>query len=153
MKKVLLVAQAPSRTAGRDRALSGRSGQRLAAFADLSFPDEFFESFDTVNVLARWPGKHGGKYRYREKGDRFPIAAARRKARQITKTFDRYSAVVLCGSRVARAFDMKVGFFEWGELHGTPCVCIPHPSGVNQKYNDPATRLAARHVLREALAG
>lgn len=145
-----MVGQAPSRTAGKLRAFDGASGRRLAKLAQVPW-EEFFDRFDTVNLLARWPGKHGGAYRYRAKGDRFPVASARRRAGRIAKTFGDYRAVVLCGSKVAEAFGLPPRAFEWAIVNGTGVFVIPHPSGCNVVYNDEHQRYRAICVLRAAL--
>jgi uracil-DNA glycosylase len=144
----LVVGQAPSRTAGRERAFDGASGRRLAKIAGIDF-SEFFEVFETVNLLRRWPGKHGGRYPYREKGDRFPLGAAKRAARRIARDLERRPrpAVVICGSKVAEAFGLAARFFDWQQVGGTPALVIPHPSGCNLLWNVKENRDAGRIEL------
>ena len=151
--KLLFVGQAPSRTAGRVRAFDGRSGQRLASLLDLTLA-EFLAIVDTVNLLARWPGKHGGKYAYREKGDRFPIATARRKANRLKKELHalRHPVVVLCGRRVARAFGVEGEFLSRHRRGGIQVLLFPHPSGCSQWWNDPKNVRAARRALLDAFS-
>jgi len=155
-RKILLVGQAPSRSAGKERAFDGPSGRRLAKLAGIEF-EELFERLDTVNLLARWPGKHGGKYAWREKGDRFPIARAKRAAKRISRMFGRYRVVVLCGRRVARAFAFPK-YVRGIELRAPLrtndawVLTIPHPSGCNLLYNDRGVRTTVREFLNAAFA-
>lgn len=140
----LLVGQAPSRSAGHARAFDGESGRRLARLLDLP---SIFDAFETVNLLRRWPGKHGGRYAYREKGDRFPLQAARRSARRLRATLTPGRVVVLCGGRVARAFGIDVPALHWARIDGCWVLVLPHPSGCNLWWNDPANRERAEIAL------
>jgi uracil-DNA glycosylase len=144
----LLVGQAPSRSAGHARAFDGESGRRLARLLDVP---SLFDAFETVNLLRRWPGKHGGRYAYRQKGDRFPRRAARRSADRLRATFPPGRVVVLCGSRVARAFGIYAGFLQWVRLDWCWALVLPHPSGCNLWWNDPANRESAEVALRCAM--
>lgn len=59
--------------------------------------------------------------------------------------------LVLCGRRVATAFDL--GHLEWFrriDREGVEYVAIPHPSGRNYEYNDPATVARAGEAVRWA---
>lgn len=161
-RKILLVGQAPSRSAGKERAFDGPSGRRLAKLAGIAF-EELFERFDTVNLLARWPGKHGGRYQYREKGDRFPIARAKRAAKKIKSGWWTYSTVILCGSRVAKAFGIDGPAMSWHDavkmvetkheimFHHVRVLLLPHPSGCNIFYNSALKRAMACIEIHRAM--
>lgn len=150
--KLLFVGQAPSRSAGRKRAFDGPgSGRRLASLLGLTLP-EFLEEADTANLLPRWPGKHGGKYAFREKGDRFPVGQARRRARRMMASgeLSRWPLVVLCGRRVARAFGVAAPLLSFERLEGAWFMAFPHPSGCNLWWNDPRNAERAGFELRMA---
>lgn len=81
-----------------------------------------------MNLLAEFPGKSG-------KGDAFPIALARARAARMRLGGE----VVLLGRHVARAFGAQgAPFLEWFDLRGAWAAVVPHPSGVNHWWNDPA---------------
>ena len=149
--KLLVVGQAPSKTAGKVRAFDGASGERLARLLGLSL-DAFLRNVDTRNLLGRWPGKHGGKYAHRDKGDRFPISAARRRARALQKEIHalRWPVVVLCGRRVADAFGVSAPFLGWERRGAIEVLVVPHPSGCNLWWNDRDNAAEARRALRLA---
>lgn len=56
---------------------------------------------------------------------------------------------VLCGRRVADAFGVTAGFFEWTSTRNgrRPVVVIPHPSGRNRCWNDPTVRTRCADTL------
>lgn len=57
---------------------------------------------------------------------------------------------VLClGQRVAQACGLG-GWFDKKTHEGVEYVAIPHPSGKNQMYNNPATRAGARMAIQWA---
>jgi hypothetical protein len=152
MSKVLLVGQAPSRSSGRATAFDGSSGKRLAKILGIPW-GSFYDYFDTANLFKRWPGKHGGKYAYRDKGDRFPLGSARRSAKRLEKTFPSYPVVTFAGSRTARAFGYQVPFFTWFDRRdGGVGMVIPHPSGTNLLYHEPRTRLRTKSQVWGAIA-
>lgn len=109
------------------------SSARLRAYG---LPDG---SFDAVNLLGRWPGSAG-------KGSRFPrcdhtlasIAGGRR--------------ALLLGRRVAASVGCgRVPYLRWVDVGGVEAAVVPHPSGVNRWWNDPANREAARLFFEDAL--
>lgn len=58
---------------------------------------------------------------------------------------------VLCGRRVATAFDqLDLPWFRRTEKGGVEYVAIPHPSGRNYEYHDPATVARAGEAVRWA---
>ena len=155
--KPLVVGQAPSKTAGHRRAFDGDSGRRFAKLLGISL-EQFLSECDTVNLLRSWPGKHGGAYAYRDKGDRFPIAAAKRGAVRVMRELDavRNPILVLCGRRVARAFGVHGDFLQWGVMpsrgHGAVMfLTIPHPSGCNVWWHDARNRELAAAALESVL--
>lgn len=159
--KLLLVGQAPSRSAGARRAFDGRSGERLACCLEMTLT-EMLSIVDTVNVFSAWPGKHGGRYAYREKGDRFPITDARRRASLLDRCplFRNRPVVVFASARTAQAFGYLYPIFTWFDRpdpwcldHGRPSLglIIPHPSGCNLLWNDPSIRDQVARSLGDAI--
>jgi hypothetical protein len=104
---------------------------------------ELLDAFEARNLLGRWPGAAG-------KGSAWDAARARRAASRKPLR----GVVVLLGARVARAYDLDpLGWGHWLRLtRHAAVVAVPHPSGVNHLYNDPAARELAGRVLREALS-
>lgn len=144
---MLLVGQAPSRDSDPARAFSGRSGERLCQLSGLTHR-EFWDRVDAINLIDAWPGKRGPK------GDRFNLVEARKAAVVYMNTFaDRgpsYRSFVLVGRMVATAFGL--GHLDWFACYGIPCYAvIPHPSGANYLWNQPAIVERARAFFRERL--
>jgi uracil-DNA glycosylase len=144
--KTLLVGEAPARTTVGARPFSGRTGARLAELAGV---ERLRDSFEVVNLLDRWPGPTGAK------GSEFPMEVARaRAAAMVPRLVLRRRRVVLVGRRVAGAFRLaRLPYLSWERIDGLAEVAVlPHPSGVNQWYNDPGNVERARRFLREAAA-
>lgn len=100
---------------------------------------------DAVNLLARFPGKAG-------KGDRFPPPEGRRRAVQLLPALRRRPITVLAGRAVARAFGVEAWpYFLERRVEGALLVVMPHPSGVNRWWNDPAHREEARAFARRVV--
>lgn len=109
---------------------------------------ELLASFETANLLGRWPGPQG-------KGSAWNRAAAERAARRRPLG----AVTVLLGRRVAEAYARStcpwLRGVEWGEWRSGPrdqqVVVVPHPTGINRLYNDEAVRALVGEALREAL--
>lgn len=104
-----------------------------------------------VNLLPDYPGRAVG-----ERGDAFPIAAARTRARMFGETWQPGDRVLLCGRNVARSFHLeRLPYLHWKPLTlREPRIRIavmPHPSGVNRWWNDPQNRRAATEFVRELI--
>jgi uracil-DNA glycosylase len=154
-----LVGQAPSRESDPTRPFSGRSGARLAALAGVEH-DRLAEAFRLRNVIDWYPGPGRGG----EKGDAFPMRVARPAAIALARTFEIGASVILVGLNVARAFrvgsEKPLTWFRCAVVHDLPggvarfvgfrAAIIPHPSGINRWWNEPANELAAAEFLREA---
>jgi uracil-DNA glycosylase len=169
-----LLGEAPSRSGDRYYRfpLSGAVGQRLAEWAGLE-PDKsgtrygrwywpLNSAFELRNLLERYPGSMPGG------GAALPMIPARCAwARLLPDLSGR--VVVLLGARLRDMARAPREFGVWGP--GVPLrqpgleegygledgvsmqvVAIPHPSGLNRSYNDPAQEALASRVLREALA-
>lgn len=139
MSRPLLVGQAPSRDTDGGLPFSGRSGRRLAALAGFPHAD-LGARFELANVLDRWPGKAA-------RGDRFPAREARAAAARLPLAGRR---VVFVGAGVAAAFGARPPApLAWFDHAGARCALLPHPSGVNRWWNDPAHAAAAAAFLRD----
>jgi hypothetical protein len=141
----LLIGHAPSRT-GREPALHGAAGARLAELAGLS-PENWYNLVDTVNVFRTYQGGD-------EAGDYFPVGKARTRTASLRRRWADRAEILFVGRAVAQAF----GFGElapcvWRELTPTQRVAlIPHPSGRNRWYNDPSQRAQLAAFLRALFA-
>lgn len=150
--RCLMIGQAPGPS--RDpRPLVGACGGRLADLAGIGQPGghelRLSVYFDRANVLDEYLGPHpnGG-------GDWFPMPVARAAANKMRAAISAYPYVVFIGAATAEAFGHKAPFFRWdygsSGAADTPSVAIvPHPSGVNRWWNEPANPLAAAYFLQE----
>lgn len=102
------------------------------------------ETFVLRNVLPAFPGKAG-------KGDAFPAAFARTNAARMR--LPRGLPVLLMGRGPARALGVAAPYLVGTVLRGRRAVVVPHPSGVNRWWNDPANAARATAVLRSIAAG
>lgn len=116
-----------------------------------------------MDMAALEPGEYLGRL-YRRNlcdGKSWVDGEAKAKARAIlTALFDmpRDFRVVLCGAKVADAFDLRV---HRGDLFWKPvrlesrqvAVVVPHPSGVNRTYNQREARLMTGAWMRWAALG
>lgn len=149
-RPVVLVGQAPSRSSRPDTPLTGgRSGARIQELAGLTLL-EYVRLFARCNLMSAWPGAAGAK------GDAFPRGAARAAAAEIAPAL-RGRIVVAVGLGVARALGAEFGFpvglefLAWTTVGDVEIACLPHPSGVNLWWNDPANvRRARRFLMRLA---
>jgi hypothetical protein len=122
-------------------AITGSVGLRLAQILDLPI-ERFRSSFARRNLNARWNGKKG-------KGDEFDRAEAKAAAELVdAEGFNRF---VLLGEEVSRAFGFKFSALEIRTRPHDPrrYLCFPHPSGINQWWNDSFNRFRAAKRLRE----
>lgn len=142
----MIVGQAPSSDAPDARPFTGRSGRRLAALLDVEH-ECLPVLFDLVNLLDRWPGKAG-------KGDAFPMAEAKARAARLLPTFLARPWILIVGKATARAFRLRnPKYLEWVSFSGTSVAVVPHPSGVNRWWNDPANVARAEVFMRSLPSG
>ena len=147
--RLILLGQAPGSGDDSDP-LMGSVGRRIAELADLEFPDEYRATFTRLNVLDFFPGKSG------EKGDRFPLAEARRRVVELAPEFEK-GVVIALGRNVLRVFGLQdLSWFETSavEVAGVKVLlhAFPHPSGVNHWFNDPENREWFGRELRDVIA-
>ena len=151
-RRWLIIGEAPSMNGNPDKPITGRSGRFLAevAWGDDADVPRFLAGFERKNLLLAWPG-HAGK------GSAWPITAARKAASTLLPRLAGRTAILL-GKRVARAFGMaRLGYFTLAPIRCGAAgimpvwvVIVPHPSGINRWWNDPANRKKAGGWLRVA---
>lgn len=121
--------------------MEGRIGKRLASWSGLSF-EEYLEAFDRMNLLTV-------RQDTREKGFEFDHEAARVVAAGMV--FVRGQRVVLLGRRVARAFALTEVYYFPQRLGEADAYVVPHPSGVNRYFNDPANVKRMEEFMHDIL--
>lgn len=141
-----LIGQAPGPRPGFTSPFEGPPADKLAALAGVS-RQVFLAAFERRNLLQAWPG-HAGQ------GDAFPRQAARREAAALQRSFRDGDVVVCAGRAVALCFGLAgtTAPFHWHVVHGVMVAWIPHPSGRNRLWNDPAILAQARPFLHALLA-
>lgn len=129
--KPLIVGEAPNKK-GRpgDTSIAGRCGKKLAELCGCTL-DEYLDVFERRNVLSTYPGASG-------KGSAFSSPAIKRRATILRRAFRPGRTVILLGYRSARAFGVKAKYFEPVKVGSAAAIVVPHPSGINRWYNDPA---------------
>lgn len=141
MTKVLVIGEAPSKWMTENGITEPLplASRDLSQLAGLSWPDEWNEKFECINVLDQWPGRSPNG-----KNDLWPVDLARRAALTLVPKMQGLQSVVLLGHRVADAFGLRDSeFFAWQPIHGTRVTVTPHPSA-SRWWDDPANRLKAR---------
>lgn len=142
MNRIAVVGEAPSRWMQERRLLEPLvlAKLELASLAGIGIT-EWEEKFECFNVLDKWPGRspYG-------KGDLFPLAEARIRARELKEALLN-RRIILLGRRVASAFDVEAPWFEW--RRGT--VVVPHPSKVSRWWNDASNRRRAEEFWRSCV--
>jgi hypothetical protein len=141
----VLVGQAPGpRSDPRYPLLGGHAvrsaGARLQALMGLGLV-EYARLFCRRNLLEAWPG-HAGK------GDRWPAGEAAKEAGRLAQAL-RGRTVLLLGRNVAGAFGRTGPYLEWVDDGVRMAAILPHPSGVNLWWNDPANEARGRVFLAD----
>jgi uracil-DNA glycosylase len=159
MSLPLLLGECPSKAGDRYHAfpLSGAVGKRLCGWAgiesdaDGSAYGRYYwplrEHFDCLNVIERYADANPWRTAVaRERWTRWLLDRSDEERRE--------SLTVVClGRRAAEALGHDRPWGEWFEVGLLRVVTIPHPSGRNLLYNDPAMVAVAARVLHEAIAG
>lgn len=141
--KIAIVGQAPSRTSDPAAPLSGPVGQRVRRLLKLS--DEEWARAFKANAVERFPGKLG-------RGDAFPLARARREVARLSDDLAGRLVFVL-GKRTAKALGVEPTFLQLSRGPRFDSIVVPHPSGVNRWWNDPANRRRAQRAIGRVLRG
>lgn len=140
--QVVLLGEAPGRGADPTRPLvGGRSGGRLQAAAGMTLR-QYVEAFARVNLIDVEQVRDG-------KGSAFPMDLARERASVLADAFAG-RRVLFVGRRVARAFGLRSDYLVWNGNTRFEWAIIPHPSGINQWWNDPENVERAGRFLRAA---
>jgi len=146
--RLILVGQAPNRVGNPLTPLEGRAGAELCSLFGCTMSDYLHKTV-RLNVLHAWPGKAG-------KGDRFPKAAAKVRARKVASTFNGRQ-VLFVGLATAEAFGVDHDALTW-QSYGWrmargwstfKAAIVPHPSGINRWWNSARHRRAARRFMRK----
>jgi len=148
MNCVVIVGEAPSRQNRSGEAFLGPSGAFIRKLMRLPDDQPLTEWFNLCNLLTEWQPNLG-------KGSGFDEALAKTSAKGMLNT-DPHPWWILCGRRVAKAFGISKTqpYFHWfwwpdGQREREVAI-IPHPSGVNRKWNDPRVRNMGEGFLRHA---
>lgn len=154
----LLIGQAPGPNTDPELPLfpvpSRSAGGRLQHLMGLT-RGEYLKSFDRINLLPFFPGKH-------KRDDKFPMSPAKLSARAIRPLLAN-RMVILVGRNVANAFGLQAEWHDWVEWpvrrrcivsRDTGCcriAVVPHPSGRNLWYNNEENRASAEAFWAEFL--
>jgi len=110
----------------------GVSGSRLAWLMGVS--RENWLRYRRVNLCERWGGKQG-------KGDAHDPAEAKLNARRL-QHLEEATHYVLLGRAVVKAFGLRIAPLQSSYVVSHDRVVsffhLPHPSGINHYWNDPA---------------
>jgi uracil-DNA glycosylase len=146
-KAILIVGQGPSKShSGKPLEGNKGTGAKLASMAGVT-NERMLELADAVNLLEGFEGKQG-------KGDKFPMQRAKMAAQAVRTFWGKYARVILLGTKVAEAFDLELThpcawhMFDDGSSK-LQVAYIPHPSGVNRKYNNVDVAGAVSEFLRK----
>ncbi len=140
MRPLVVIGENPHRVSVAHRpalSLTGSSGRNLAAVAGWPWHC-YLRHTERINVfmdpVPRWPAK-----------------LARVRAQELMTELEGRT-IVLCGARVAEAFGLAdAQLFTWLHEDWANVAKIPHPSGSNRLWNDPAVRVQAREFLGRLL--
>ena len=117
---------------------SGARLLRMINEAGTMYLSEYEHAFDRRNLCRRnWSDR-----------------VAERSGRILRGELKEGDVVVLLGHKVRRAVGVPpVDTFGTLILHGVTFYCVPHPSGLNRLYNDPAVRRHVGRLLLELARG
>jgi uracil-DNA glycosylase len=153
MLKPIIIGQAPARGNEHKPPFSGKSGARLARLAGVGDTGDVLpQYFDLYNILDYWPGKA-------VKGDAFDMTEGAAKGRQLMlDLFQLYTSrrILLMGRKVRRCMGVQGSqreYLEWFQFGPHQACIFPHPSGVNQWWNDSVNTARARVLIQGALYG
>lgn len=141
MNKILLVGELNPYGADPAFALyplpAHASGARLMAILGLSLR-QYLKEHDRVNLCT----------------GAWAVGNARMMAAQILAERPPNTGVVLCGSKVSYAFDVRYGgpFQQVITGRGLRLLSIPHPSGLNRMWNVPEVAEGVRAAYRQLVA-
>jgi uracil-DNA glycosylase len=153
-QRAYLYGQAPGAVEGSERRpWRGRAGRTLRRWLDLD-EDAFYETFYCASVTRCYPGRtQAGR------GDRTPTAAEQELCARWSEEelrLLRPALVVTVGSLAGRRLlalsNLTAAVGHAFQLHGTPVIPLPHPSGASGWLNDPANRARLDRALALVVA-
>lgn len=146
---ILVVAAYQPRTGAKRDPLDGASGSRIPEWAGIPMRD-YLERTTRRNLIGR-----------RSRGERYPIARARRNAARKLSDWRRFETVVLVGSKVAtvaedylrrRGFPVpRLTYLGSWRYDCTTVWLFPHPLGASHLWPNEQDRCAAQHLFRRIL--
>jgi uracil-DNA glycosylase len=156
-QRAYLFGQAPGVVEGEERLpWRGRAGRTLRRWLELG-EDDFYATFYCASVTRCYPGRAASG-----RGDRTPTPREQELCafwRDWELELLRPQLIVTVGGLALRRLlglqSLTPCVGERYELHGTPVVPLPHPSGASGWLNDPANRgrlARATALVREELA-
>lgn len=152
LSNIVIVGESLNKSNTTDEPFNCKSGERLARLLDLKFPEEFLEHTDRVNLFEDYIPDYAWR-----------LDVARLAAEQI-EFLARGRILLLCGARVKQAFGFgldqpflsvitrNVTTYD-NQLLQTTFLFIPHPSGLNRMWNDPALEAEVQDFLSKQLSG
>lgn len=145
--RIALVGEAPGPNTRADTPLypipDRSAAGRLKEMLGMSRP-QYLRAFARANILDEYPGAS------------FPVSRARPLAEPLCQRLAP-RPLLLLGQGVAMAFGFpkQTGILEWADYRLGDTLCraavVPHPSGRNLWYNDPANKARARGFILQAL--
>lgn len=151
LSNILIVGESLNKSNETGEPFNCKSGERLARLLGLKFPHEFLELTDRVNLFEDYIPDY-----------RWNLDLACLAAEQID-FLARGRLVLLCGARVRQAFNLgHYPFLSVMTRNATTNDCqilqttfllIPHPSGLNRMWNDPALEAEVQDFLSKQLLG
>jgi uracil-DNA glycosylase len=149
-QRAYLFGQAPGVVEGDERLpWRGRAGRTIRRWLELS-EDDFYATFYCASVTRCYPGRAASG-----RGDRTPTPRERELCsfwREWELQLLRPRLIVTVGGLALRELlglpSLTPCIGERFELHGTPVVPLPHPSGASGWLNDPANRARLEQAIR-----
>ena len=121
-------------------AVTGKLGEKLARMLRVH-PLRLYSRCGRANLNARWNGKNG-------KGDAFNAEEGKAAAERLLSNKD--GNFVLLGRAVARCFGLgDADFCSVAKVGPRQFLILPHPSGINAWWNNPANERKASRALRK----
>ena len=139
--KPLIVGMAPGH-GDSSKPIEGRIGRHLAQLSGMPY-EEFLERTERVNLVEHDVPRGS-----------WPTEEARARAKVLVQLFVPKRIVLLLGRPVAQAFGLgALDYFSptraslLGSSSPAIVYVVPHPSGLNRWWNDPANVAQARRFL------
>jgi hypothetical protein len=138
ISSIIFVGQGPSENGDPYLPLEGRIGEKLG---DLLEVTDFAQSFARINLNSEWIGKGSGG-----KGDVFDRSEGKTAAKVLLR--GSWTKYVLLGKLVALCFDANGEPLDTVRHGVKSFFLLPHPSGINRWWNNPANESEAKKKLK-----